>query len=119
MWLFTKYGFFSVVCARKASGRGPVDPALVMVRSRDRRHLEALLVRFPELLGGLTVREGVGTDYRFRLLIKKGDWAEVLSSLGEELDFDNFKEEAERVHGPRSTYVDLLHRVWGLAKFGS
>jgi hypothetical protein len=43
MWIFTKHGFFSAVCARKGDGMHgePVDPERIMVRSRIRGHLEA------------------------------------------------------------------------------
>jgi len=49
MWIFTKYGFFSAVCAREGSGRHgqPVDPDRIMIRARLLSHLEALLKRFP------------------------------------------------------------------------
>ena len=44
MWLFTKYGCYSVVCARQGDGRHgqPADESRVMVRGRVRSHLEAL-----------------------------------------------------------------------------
>ncbi len=53
VWLFTKYGFYSVVCARQGDGSHsqPVDPDRIMVRARVRRHLEALKDRFADLLG--------------------------------------------------------------------
>ena len=53
MWVFTKYGFFSAVCARKGSGKygQPVDPDRIMIRARLRSHLDALLKRFPDLFG--------------------------------------------------------------------
>jgi hypothetical protein len=52
MWLFTKYGLFSTVCARKGFGAksDPVDPDRIKVRSRSRSHLERLQKRFPELV---------------------------------------------------------------------
>jgi hypothetical protein len=44
MWIFSKYGFFSAVCARQGDGSHgqPVDPERMMVRARDQGHLEAL-----------------------------------------------------------------------------
>lgn len=53
MWLFTKYGFYSAVCARQGDGKlgQPVDPNRIMVRARVRRHLETLKEGFPDLLG--------------------------------------------------------------------
>lgn len=46
MWVFTKHGFFSAVCARQGSGKHgqPVDPNRIMIRARVRAHLEALQV---------------------------------------------------------------------------
>ena len=36
MWLFTKHGFFSAVCARQGNGKHGqhVDPRRIMVRAR-------------------------------------------------------------------------------------
>jgi hypothetical protein len=38
MWIFTRYGFFSVVCARQGEGQPgqPVDPDRVMIRARSK-----------------------------------------------------------------------------------
>jgi len=43
MWVFTKHGFFSAVCARQGDGTygQPVDQDRIMVRARVRGHLEA------------------------------------------------------------------------------
>jgi hypothetical protein len=76
MWLFTKHGFFSAVCARKGKGRHgqPIDPDRIMVRARLRSHLKALKERFPNLLGGCEILETAGTDYAFRLFVPKSAW---------------------------------------------
>jgi len=73
MWIFTKQGFFSAVCARKGNGKHgqPVDPDRIMVRARVRGHLEALMKRFPDLLGESEIQEFVGTDYAFRVFVQK------------------------------------------------
>ena len=62
MWLFTKHGFFSAVCARQGSGKHgqPVDPGRIMVRARVRGHPEALKARFPDLLGAARSRIPAG-----------------------------------------------------------
>ena len=59
MWIFTKYGFFSAVCARRGDGNHgqPIDSDRIMVRARVRGHLEALMKRFPDLLGPCEIRE--------------------------------------------------------------
>jgi hypothetical protein len=68
MWVFTKHGFFSAVCARQGSGeRGqPVDPNRIMVRARVRGHLEALRKRFPALLGKCAKRKEDAARFFFQ-----------------------------------------------------
>ena len=115
MWLFTKHGFFSAVCARQGDGKHgqPVDPKWIMVRARVRKHLEALQERFPDMLGKCEVQENKGTDYAFRLFVDKAVWSQVLVGLNEELDYDNFKSEVGRFQGSGS-YEHSLHEVWSV-----
>ena len=103
MWLFTKYGFYSAVCARQGDGRHgqPVDPNRIMVRARLRDHLEALKNRFPDLLDGCEIKEFSGTDYAFRIFVDKPVWSQVLVGLNEEMDYDNFKSEVARHQGTK------------------
>jgi hypothetical protein len=122
MWIFTKHGFFSAVCARRGDGqRGqPVDPNRIMVRARLQSHLEALKKRFPDLLGGCEIQESAGTDYAFRLFLQKWAWIQVLAGLAEETDYDNFKSEVARHQVARhqgragADYEHLLHEVWSV-----
>ena len=83
MWVFTKddqcgclpnTAFFSAVCARQGSGKSgqPIDPDRIMVRARVRGHLEALMKRFPDLLGECDIQAFAGTDYAFCIIIDKG-----------------------------------------------
>ena len=115
MWIFTRHGFFSAVCARQGDGayHQPVDPDRIMVRARVRAHLEALRERFAELLGNCEILEDAGTDYAFRIFVGKVVWSEVLAGLGEELDYDNFKSEVARHQGRAGAkYEGSLHKVW-------
>ena len=115
MWIFTKHGFFSAVCARKDNGKHgqPVDPDRIMVRARVREHLEALKERFPDLLGECDIQESSGTDYAFRLFVEKSVWPQVLVALNEEMDYDNFKSEVARHQGRSgAAYENALHEVW-------
>jgi len=117
MWIFTKYGFFSIVCARQGSGEHgqPVDPQRMMVRARVRQHLEALQRRFPELLGACDIREFPATDYAFRMFVPKAVWSQVLAGLAEEMDYDNFKSEVTRYQGKMGKdYEHSLHEVWSV-----
>lgn len=110
MWIFTKYGFYSAVCERKANG-GP-DTANMLVRSRDRRHLENLKSKFKL---SCAIRDNEGTDYAYRMTVPKTEWVRVLSELVMEQDHTNFKNEAGRnVKQISSDYVRALHEVWSV-----
>ena len=117
MWVFTKHGFFSAVCARQGDGTHgqPIDPDRIMVRARVREHLVGLKKRFPERLGQCDILEFAGTDYAFRIFIDKQVWAHVLSGLAEETDYDNFKSEVARHQGRgAAAYERSLHDVWSV-----
>lgn len=117
MWIFTRYGFFSAVCARKGNGghSKPVDPDRIMVRARIRGHLEALKERFPDLLGDCEILESAGTDYAFRLFMQKAAWVEIIAGLAEETDYDNFKSEvAKNQRRAGAAYEHSLHEVWSV-----
>ena len=117
MWIFTKHGFFSAVCARQGDGKHgePVDTDRIMVRARIRGHLEALRKRFPGLLGESEIQESAGTDYAFRLFVPKSAWTQVVAGLAEETDYDNFKSEVARHQGRAgAAYEHSLHDVWSV-----
>lgn len=117
MWLFTKYGFYSAVCARQGDGRygQPVDPDRIMVRARVRMHLDALKERFAGLLGGCEIQEFSGSDYAFRIFVEKPVWSQVLVGLNDELDYDNFKSEVAHHQGKAgAAYEHSLHEVWSV-----
>ena len=116
MWLFTRYGFYSAVCARQGTGghHQKVDPTRIMVRARVRGHLEALQQRFKELLGPCEILESPHTDYAYRFFVDKSAWSQVLAALSDDLDYDNFKSEVARFQGRAGdAYESALHQVWG------
>ena len=110
MWIFTRYGFYSVSSASKADG-SPDDQHL-MVRARCIDHLPSLQKRFP----ALAVREILtlpNHDYRYRLIIPKVSWVAIIGELTQEQEWSNFKNEAARYQGRSGRgYVDVLHKVW-------
>ena len=117
MWIFTKYGFFSAVCARQQDGKSgrPIDPDRIMIRARQQGHLEALKKRFPALLGRSEIRQSSDTDYAFRFIVGKPVWTKVLSRLAEETDYGNFKSEVARHQGRAGVaYERSLHDVWSV-----
>jgi hypothetical protein len=111
MWVFTKHGFFSVV--EKWDNK-----SLVMVRSREKDHLHALKAAI-----GIkaTLRRSTATDYPYRITISKSLWAHTLSQLAEDINYPNFKDEAEMVErgrkkSNRTPYSDNLHDIWRILK---
>ena len=117
MWLFTKHGFYSAVCARQGDGSHgqPVDPDRIMVRARLRSHLEALKERFSNLLANCEIMEFTGTDYAFRIFVPKSIWSQVVVGLTEEVDYDNFKSKVAHHQGSEgSDYEHSLHEVWSV-----
>ena len=93
MWLFTKHGFFSAVCARQGNGKHgqPVDPSRIMVRARVRGHLEALQSRFPDQLGGSEILDSGGTDYAYRAKVPREQVAKAIHDQIMGITYDNFK----------------------------
>ena len=117
MWIFTKHGFYSAVCARQGDGSHsqPVDPDRIMVRARLRPHLEALKDRFSDLLADCDIKEFPGTDYAFRIFVDKSVWSQVLVGLNEEMDYDNFKSKVAHHQGSAGAdYEHSLHDVWSV-----
>lgn len=117
MWIFTKHGFYSAVCAREGDGTygRPVDPDRIMVRARLRSHLEALKQRFPDSFQGCEIREFPGSDYAFRIFVNKSAWSHVLSGLADETDYDNFKSAVSQYQGTKgANYIHSLHEVWSV-----
>jgi len=112
MWIFTKYGFYSSVCARQGDGGHdqPVDPDRIMVWARVSKHLNALKDRFSGLLADCEIMEFPGTDYAFRIFVDKLVWSQVLVGLNEDMDYDNFKSEVARFQGRAG--ADYEHNVW-------
>jgi hypothetical protein len=110
VWLFTRYGFYSIACARQPNGT--IDRGTVMIRARRAAHLSNLQKRFPALTDGeiLTLPN---RDYHYRLIVPKEVWADTLAELGREQDWANFKNEAAKFNG-HDEYVNALHKVWSV-----
>lgn len=115
MWICTKYGFYSTVCARHGNGEDgqPIDPGRLMVRGRVRAHLEALKERYPDLLGACEIQASTHTDYAYRFFVATADWSVIMSRLALDIDYGNFKSEVQRHQGRGGApYVHALHEVW-------
>lgn len=120
MWLFTTYGFFSVVAyAVKRYNSDPktgytraVDSTRVAVRARNPAHLKNLLRAFPDLQ--TNVIETDQADYCCRLIVAKELWLSVATQLAEEINYDNFKDECHEQLDLDSKYIAGLHEVWSI-----
>ena len=110
MWIFTRYGFFSVASASKPDGSR--DRETVMVRARRKDHLESLRDRFPAL-ADKKILTMPNADYRYRIIVPKQAWVSVVAELAEEQDWSNFKNEVSSHQGKSgAAYVRALHDVW-------
>jgi len=110
MWLWTKYGFVSVVCAHQGHAKPPVpDPSRVMIRARNREHLLALRKRFTGL--GKIV-SNAGTDYPHRIICDKAEWVKIAAALASEINCCNFKDECHPIRPNDGAYQHALHQVW-------
>ena len=114
MWLFLPEGFYSIVCGRNKNG---LETDTIMVRARMKQHLENLIGRFPAELANRSILQTDDTDYRYRLILPKATWVNVLTQLGEELDYGNFKSRAAAVQGKTGfDYVHALHDIWAVMR---
>jgi predicted small integral membrane protein len=114
MWIFTRYGFFSIACANNTDGT--INPDSVMVRARLHEHLVSLKDRFPDSeLEKAEILSWDGRDYRYRIILPKAAWAAALVELATEQSWSNFKNETSRFSRAKRAgyaYVDALHRIW-------
>ncbi len=110
MWLFTRYGFYSIACASKQDGS--IDSDTIMIRARDIDHLKRLQKRF-QTIGDAEIVTLPNRDYRYRLMVPKDVWTMIVAELAQEQEWANFKNEAARFQGhPGSHYAHALHEVW-------
>ena len=110
MYVFTSHGFYSVASARIGYPDGrELDPNRVVVRARAKRHLEALIEQFPSLLAGVQLEENDSADYRWRMVIPKAVWSEVVAALANDVRYDDF----ERTAKHDAEYHRALNEVWG------
>jgi hypothetical protein len=104
MWIFTNFGFFSAVEHR-------ADSTVILVRSRARGDLEALLQRIPES-DATTIRETPRADYRWRVSVDRDAFRAAIGAAIDAIDYDNFKSSV----GARHSWAreSIYARVWGV-----
>jgi hypothetical protein len=105
MWLFTKVGFYSVVQDGDRTG-------VLVVRSRDKKDLETLVAKQPEIFTEIVHLPG--RDYAWRSFVYQAAFAPLLAQLVLEIDYSNFKSKVEQDQGlPREL---LYSEVWGVMR---
>jgi hypothetical protein len=110
MWLFTRYGFYSVVCA--VGPDGGIDHDTMAVRARCVDHLVRLQQRFPAL-AGTDIIESPHGDYHWRLMISRRRWTEIAEELAAEIDWTNFRNEVTACQALNGRhYLDAIQDVW-------
>lgn len=111
MWVFTRFGFFSVVKDAQVEGN-------VLVRARDQGDLEALRDRLAVMSEDPDVARlelfirvtPPPADYRYKLSVPQDNMAVLLAETVAEIDYTNFKGIVGREQGmPRA---DAYHDVW-------
>ena len=100
MWLFTTFGFFSVV-------RKPDDSDLTL-RSRTRGDL--LRLRRTYLPRATMPEAGSGTDYPWRMRCSHDAFAEACSRIVADIGYANFKDEVALVNG--EARAARYGRIW-------
>jgi hypothetical protein len=104
MWICSQLGFFSIVADRE-------NPGNLLVRARDRGHLDALLANESNPRVGYTP----ANDYPYRTSLSKHQVARLLEEVTESIDYPNFKDRVDynaRWRGVGPWYAQALHRVW-------
>jgi len=111
VWLFTDFGFFSVV-------QKPSEADLT-VRARVRADLDELRDRYLPELG--ETRTGEGTDYPFRASVTHQALGHALERIARDVDYSNFKGRVSIVqgHGRAKIYGGVWTELLQLEKQAS
>jgi 8-oxo-dGTP pyrophosphatase MutT (NUDIX family) len=89
MWLFTTFGFFSIVRKREENE--------LTIRSRTHGDLVRLIATYLPDLGEPIKHQG--TDYPWRVRCQAHQIAKVVEQLTQEIEYDNFKNEVSDILG--------------------
>lgn len=102
MWLFTTFGFFSIVQKPGETG--------LQVRARDAADLDRLRERYLPTLSA-TIPTPAG-DYRFRALVSHADLAGAMGDIVRDVTYANFKNAVAASCG--EARHDLYAEVWSV-----
>lgn len=103
MWLFTDFGFFSVV--EKPGDRGD---GMLTVRGRVGADMEAFRTRYLPSASEIVTLDRA--DYRYRFRAPKAEVARAMAAIAAGIDYDDFKATVEEKHGWMRH--DIYETVW-------
>lgn len=113
MWVYTRYGFFSVVSTELPNGKA--SPHEVQIRARCKKHLENVRKRFSHLWEKTPrIIHTPIADYAYRMIVPQDLAAGMFMELVQEIQYTNFKEECHKTMKDAS-YHGLLHVTWSAA----
>lgn len=105
MWMVTPRGFF-------AACRDRNDPDKIIVRARlkkDMKRLRQLMVSL-EMAPLEAPWFDPKADYRYRMVLSRGDWVVLMMRLAEEVDYPTLKARIREVDGKKRYRV--MEDVW-------
>jgi len=100
VWIFTRNGFCSVVQHKHAS-------TVLIVRCRCKEDADKLR----RACNGTAVQDTPESDYRYRFLADRKEFAAFAAKLVEEIDYPNFKDEVHAVD-PSKERSEAYLEVW-------
>jgi len=114
MWLTTRFGFFSAVCAKKKTKKSELNYDRVMLRARRRDHLVKLHKAFPAWVPEPSlIHESTKADYRYRVFIERAVFVRLVTELALDIDYGNFKDKCKD-DGADTEDLKFLHAMWGV-----
>jgi hypothetical protein len=104
MWIFTPNGFLSVVRDNQKKGH-------VLIRARAKADIWNLYRRFHAKHKMSRPKADENRDYRWRVSMKKRDWARIAYKLSMEISYTNFKNEVH-THADQENKNSAYLSVW-------
>ncbi|MGJ7483720.1 hypothetical protein ACSFA2_00585 [Variovorax sp. LT2P21] len=107
MWVFLPGGSFISVVQKV----GDEAEDLLTIRARTSTDLVELRAFMPTMA---TIERGGGSDYGFRVVASRSDFAAALAAMSRAISYPNFKDHVKAVRGPGRSRV--LQGIWGLLR---
>lgn len=106
MWLYTRYGFVSVV-------EHMSDEAKLWVRARKEHHLKNVLKHYlpdSDFHDQVQCTTGAGYDYGYRVKMDRKSFARLVDTAVSGIDYPNFKDACHE--SGDSAYDECLGQTW-------